>query len=112
MFSRSRTGSTYANALLIRSPPLRLTGNGATPTVSSRSLKSSTAGIPLATIASMHTLWNGVSSVDADDPYAELLPGEIEQRQQVLGGPAGIAGGRPRVVVEAAPVDDGAGVMR
>jgi len=41
------------------------TGNGATPAFSSRSLKSSTAGIPLATIASLQARWNGVSSSDA-----------------------------------------------
>jgi hypothetical protein len=60
--SRSLTGSTYANALLTRVVPSMFTGNGATPTSSPRLLKSSTPGIPLATIASVQARWNGVSS--------------------------------------------------
>jgi hypothetical protein len=60
--SRSRTGSTYPNALLTRVIPSMLTGKGATPVFWSRSLKSATAGIPFATIASLKMRWNGVSS--------------------------------------------------
>ena len=60
--SRSRTGSTYAKALLTRVVPSMLTGKGATPAFSSRLLRSFTAGIPFAAIASLQARWNGVSS--------------------------------------------------
>jgi hypothetical protein len=46
----------------MRSPSSMLIGKGATPIVSSRSLKSSTTGMPSAAIASMEACWNGVRS--------------------------------------------------
>ena len=110
--SRSRTGSTYANALLTRTIPSMLTGKGATPAFSSRSLKSSTAGIPLRRDRVPAGALERGQLTGTDAPHPQRRPRRGEQRLKVPRRPAGIARGSPAVVIEAAPEHDRARIMR
>ena len=80
---RSRTGSTYPNALLIRSPPVKVDrershAHGLVEVVEVLDCGDAVGDDRV----HARTLERGQLTY-ADEPDAELLPGEVEQRQQV-----------------------------
>ena len=109
--SRSRTGSTYANALLTRMAPSMLTGKGATPAFSLEVVEVLHPWDPARRDRVLAGALERGQLTEADAPHPQLLPRRGEQRQEVPRRPARVARGCPAVVIEAAPEHDRARIM-